>query len=258
MSHNLFSHKWKECTSGDFLIFSQPSILKSSTSTQKTHRFDSCRFAVTTGTVQRKRPTLTYWRRVGARPVLLSPINAHLNLQRFLQGGIRRVPTRSACFSAFSPSGRREGFNLRLYFLLFKREVSFSGPMQVLLMVLVLWCHVKRDVTDAWQECWGGERMWCTALPLHHLLPSSQPSWAPPSSSLQIYGFCWMQAELFCILPISPQGQCYRSWICSVVCNWMNYTGKMKGDWAKSLLQRVDCLQVYTCYELVWIWSVKD
>ncbi len=69
----------------------------------------------------------------------------------------------------------------------------------------VLWRYVKHDVRDAWQECWGGKRTWRAALPHHHLLPCSQPSWAPPTSSPQIYGFCWMQAELFCILPINPR-----------------------------------------------------
>lgn len=46
----------------------------------------------------------------------------------------------------------------RSAFLLSKREVSFSGPMQVLLMVLVLSRYVKHDVKDAWQECWGGKK----------------------------------------------------------------------------------------------------
>lgn len=110
-----------------------------------------------------------------------------------------------------------ERWNLWLYFLLFKREASFCAPMQVLLMILVLWCYVKHDVKDTWQDCWGGKRWWCTALlrHRHHLLllplAYSQSSRAPPSSSLQIYSSCWMQAELFCILPITPQGQRYRS-----------------------------------------------
>lgn len=79
---------------------------------------------LTTGTVQRKRATLTFWCRVGAWPVLLSLINVHLNLQHFLQRGIPCVPVQYDCFSTLAVG------NLWLSSLLFKREVSFSGPMQ--------------------------------------------------------------------------------------------------------------------------------
>lgn len=129
---------------------------------QKTHRF-----AVTSGSEQRKRATLTYWCRVRAWPVLLTKINVHLNFKHVPHQGIPCMPKGNGCF--YTPSVELR--NLWLYFLLFRREVSVSGPMQVLLIILVLWCKVNHDVKNAWQECWGGKRIWCTALPLHFLPP---------------------------------------------------------------------------------------
>lgn len=66
--------------------------------------------------------------------------------------------------------------NLWLHSVLFKREVSFTGPMQGLLMILVLWCYVKHDVREAWQECWGGRSVWCKATSSpHHKPPELLP-----------------------------------------------------------------------------------
>lgn len=59
---------------------------------------------------------------------------------------------------------RQGSLNLWLCFLHFEWEVCFSGPMQVILMISVLWCYVKHGVKDARQECWGGKRIRCTCF----------------------------------------------------------------------------------------------
>lgn len=83
---------------------------------------------------------------------------------------------------------RRERWNLWLYVVLFKREVSFSGPMQMLLMILVLWCYVKHDVKDAWQECWGGKRVRRAASP-----PPPPPPHPPPLLTA-LMSYSWLSA----------------------------------------------------------------
>lgn len=131
------------------------------------HPFDSQRFAVTSGTLQRKRATLTYWCREGARPELPPLINVHLNLQHFQQSspmGANSIWLLFHCVDAKIA----EKFVSALFF--FVQSRNFSGSVQVLLIILALWCLIKNDVKDARQECWGSKRMCCTALPQYDLI----------------------------------------------------------------------------------------
>lgn len=142
------------------------------------HRFD--RFAVTTGTVLRKRATLTYWCSVGTWPVLLPLINVHLNLQHFQQNRILCVPMRSDHFSALCVDGL---WNLCLQCSKVARvwKVGFGGLS--VLMMLVLWCCVKYNIKNVRQECWDGESAQHPSL----------SKLAPSRCSLQCCGLCWMQ-----------------------------------------------------------------
>lgn len=132
------------------------------------HRFVCQRFAVTSGTVQRKKGKADLLMQGESLTCSAATNQCSPQPAPFLEEHNRLCA--NVIWMLLPLCVRQGSWNLWLCFLLFKWEVHFSGPMQVILMILVLWCYVKHGVKDAWQECWEGKRIWCTASSHHRLL----------------------------------------------------------------------------------------
>lgn len=107
-----------------------------------------------------------------------SEVSVHFNLQCFLQDGVPGVAGEGGggCFfplqHLFLAASR-----CRMLKIVAMRSCA-GGPMQVFLIISGFKRgDVKRDVKAAWQDCWGGKRIWCTASTPHP--PRSSPSSSP-------------------------------------------------------------------------------
>lgn len=133
------------------------------------------------------------------------------------------VPIRSDCF--FHCVDAKIGENLCLHFFFLLQSRNFSGSVQVLLIILVLWCPIKHDGKDAQQECWGGRNV-AQHYPGTISFPNRSRSEVLPGLHCKFMLSAECRRSCFAYYLSAPGDSTIDHWF--VVCNRMSHASKNK------------------------------